>query len=512
MKFKNLISSLLVEASKKDILTNKLGVKDDQAEALSRIAGPLSVFFAYKILEMYEEEYYDTTERAKEIINRDKISIQQRMGLVNGSNSFSRERDKMRGIMDWVRVALAGNVKPYQELTFKQLYDESERWHESLGIGDSKIDYIEENPIILDYRKNDEGYYWVDLGTGNCPDEAERMGHCGSTRGNLYSLRSFRNIENNHTLNRSHLTASIDGNGNLLQLKGPKNSKPSKELHPLILQLLYTKKDENYLIYGFGYEYNSSYDFKLSDLTDDEVKKIYGDRPELFDGRQEKKLLRSLGLVDSVKTDYKFTLTIPVKYASDYIRGELKDIVSDILIGDTWQYWDNYQYADWEASIQYHIDEENTQKIINMLRNSEGFDEELSLVDLIKECDETEEIRSALRSATNDAEAQDYESHLYKELESAFQELGDVMSMNDEGVVIDVDLESLISSNNIDDETIDEITERCEDNSSNAECMFEELLAEGHIEKPRFDVDSRWYPSIDNNNFNEILNDRLNEI
>jgi hypothetical protein len=147
-----------------------------------------------------------------------------------------------------------------------------------------------------------------------------------------------------------------------------------------------------------------------------------------------------------------------------------------------------------------------------MLRNSEGFDEKLSLVDLIKECDDTEEIRSALRTATNDAEANDYESYLYKELESAFQELGDVMSMNDEGVVIEVDLESLIASNNIDDETIDEIAERCEDNSSNAECMFEELFAEGYIDKPRFDVDNRWYPSIDNNNFNEILNDRLNEI
>ena len=502
MKFKNLISSLLVEASKKDILINKLGVNEYNANALSEVAGPLSVFFAYKILEKYEKN-------AGRDISKD---IKERMGLVNGSNSFIRERDKLRGIMDWVRVGLAGNVKPYQELTFDELYDESEIWHESLGIGDSKIDYIEENPIILDFRKGNEGYYWADLGVGKCPDEAERMGHCGTTRGNLYSLRSFRNIENNHTLNTSHLTASVDGSGDLLQLKGPKNTKPPKELHPLILPLLYVKKGEKYLIYSFGYEYNSPNDFKLSDLTDDEVKKIYSDRPELFDGRQEKKLLRSLGLIDSVKTDYKFTLTIPVKYASDYIRGELKDTVSDILMGDTWQYWDNYQYADWEASIQYHIDEENTQKIINMLRNSEGFDETLSLADLIRECDDTEEIRSALRSATNDAEAQDYESHLYRELESSFQELGEVISMNDEGVVIDVDLEALISSNNIDDETIDEIAERCDDNFSNAECMFEELLSEGYIEKPRFDVDSRWYPSIDNNNFNEILNDRLNEI
>jgi hypothetical protein len=38
------------------------------------------------------------------------------------------------------------------------------------------------------------------------------------------------------------------------------------------------------------------------------------------------------------------------------------------------------------------------------------------------------------------------------------------------------------------------------------------MLGDGYIEKARFDVDNRWYPSIDRNNFNEILNDRLDEI
>jgi hypothetical protein len=96
-----------------------------------------------------------------------------------------------------------------------------------------------------------------------------------------------------------------------------------------------------------------------------------------------------------------------------------------------------------------------------------------------------------------------------------FGELGNVISMNDEGVVIEVDLEDLIASHNIDNETIDEISERCENNTStyvDPECLFEELISEGYIDKPKFDVDNRWYPSIDNNDFNEILNDRLNEI
>jgi hypothetical protein len=511
MKFKSLLENILTEASKKDILINKLKVKDDQAEALSRIAGPLSIFFAYKILEMYEEEYYDTADRAKEIINRDKISIQQRMGLVNGSNSFTRERDKMRGIMDWVRVALAGNIKPYQELSFKELYDESERWHESLGIGESKFDYNETKDIILDFRKNGEGFYWVNLGTGDCPDEAERMGHCASTRGVLYSLRSFKKIENDHTLNKSHLTASINKSGSLLQLKGQKNSKPTSEYHSVILPLFYFKDEDGYLIEDIGYEYASERDFKISDLTEEEIKKLYQDRPELFKGRQEYKLLRSIGLVEPLKYGI-FTLTIYPKQAEDYVRGEYSNIVDDVLVGNTWQYWDNSEYADWKYAVENELNNDNILKIVDILKqkntNITGSE---NLLELIEEYDEDDEIKNRIRWSVNDAEANDYEDYLYKNVKRAFEEYGDVVSMNDEGVVISIDLETLISNNNISDEDMDEITERCGDDSD-VECIFNELLGDGYIEKPRLDVDDRWYPDADRDNFNEILNDRLNEI
>jgi hypothetical protein len=513
MKFRNLIGNILTEASKKDVLIKKLGIKETEANVLSTITGPLAVFFAYKILEKYELEYYfDLTPKRMKVVV-DQKSTQERFGLFNGSNSASNQRDKLRSIMDWVRVALNGNINAYKELSFDDLYDESERWHESLGVGESKIDYKEDNDIILDFRKDDEGYYWVDLGGTNCPDEAERMGHCASSRGNLYSLRSFKKIENKHTLNRSHLTASINGDGDLLQLKGQKNSKPTSEYHSLILPLFYVKIDNEYLISSFGYEYNSSNDFKLSDLSEDEVKKIYSDRPELFSGRQEIKLLKTLGLIEPTRFDYKFVLNISPNNAEKYIRGEMTNIIDDILTGDTWKFWDNYEYADWRLSIQYHIDDVNTKKIIEMLRNTNGFDESLSLTDLIEECDETDEIKHALRLATNDAESDDYSNYLYKQLNDAFSHYGKVQSMNDEGVNILIDLEQLITDSKIDDETVDEISERCENEKGfDPECLFEELLGDGYIEKPRFDADDRWYPSVDNGYFNEILSDRLNEI
>jgi len=196
----------------------------------------------------------------------------------------------------------------------------------------------------------------------------------------------------------------------------------------------------------------------------------------------------------------------------------MTNIIDDILTGDTWKFWDNYEYADWKSSIDYHIDENNTNKIINLLRSSEGFDESLSLIDLIERCDDSDdsyanEIKHAIRLATNDAESDDYSNYLYKQLSAAFGEYGNIVSMNDEGVTISVDLEQLITDNKIDDEIVDEISERCENEKGiDPECLFEELLGDGYIEKPRFDADDRWYPSIEDNYFNEILNDRLNEI
>ena len=517
MKFKKILTSILIESKTSEKAIQKLknlGINDNNAKVLGNIAGSIYRLLAFRILEKYENEYADLESRydmSKTDISND---LKKRFQLINNENAFIRERNRVRSIVDWYRVGLGGVIKPYENFTFNELFDESERWHESLGIGESKIDYKETNDIILDFRKNGVGYYWADLGTTNCPDEAERMGHCGNSRGNIYSLRYYKKIENNHTLNKSHLTASIDNLGNLLQLKGQKNSKPTSEYHSVILPLFYLKAEDDYLINNVGYEYDSSRDFKISDLTNEEISKLYTDRPILFTNRQEKKLLKSLGLIEPVQYDFKFTLNIHPKNAEDYIRGELTNVVSDILMGDTYQYWDNYEYAEWRSAIDYDLNEENAQRIIGILKQKNGVDEfdVTDLKDIIEEYDHDDEIKDRLRSSINDAEAQDYERYMYDELKGAFSEFGNVISMNDEGVTIEIDLEDLISSNKIDDETIDELIERCGGDTADAECLFILLMGDGYIEKARFDVDNRWYPSIDKNNFNEILNDRLSEI
>jgi hypothetical protein len=148
-----------------------------------------------------------------------------------------------------------------------------------------QINYTEENPILLDFRNEDGiGFYWVNLETKNSTEECKRMGHCGTSHyGILYSLRETKKLPGTkYTINNSISTAAIGGDNILYQLKGPKNSKPKEEFHQYILPLFYVEEDGEYLIQGFGSEYRSDQDFKLSDLPNNVLIDLYKNRPELF--------------------------------------------------------------------------------------------------------------------------------------------------------------------------------------------------------------------------------------
>jgi hypothetical protein len=130
---------------------------------------------------------------------------------------FQRYTPAITEIMDWVRVGLDGNLGEFKNLNLKELSLQAKKWHDSLEMGQAKINYEEKNPIIMDFRnKKGEGFYWVNLQTNNSPEECERMGHCGRTGSNnvLYSLREVKKLPNGkYTINKSHLTASIGKDG-----------------------------------------------------------------------------------------------------------------------------------------------------------------------------------------------------------------------------------------------------------------------------------------------------------
>ena len=79
----------------------------------------------------------------------------------------------------------------------------------------------------------DDGYYWINLQTTNCPVEAERMGHCGDdSRGTLISLRKRKGERKESS---SYVTMTWNGDNMIVyQIKGRYNRAPDEEFWPHI--------------------------------------------------------------------------------------------------------------------------------------------------------------------------------------------------------------------------------------------------------------------------------------
>ena len=59
------------------------------------------------------------------------------------------------------------------------------------------------------------------------------------------------------------------------------------------------------------------------------------------------------------------------------------------------------------------------------------------------------------------------------------------------------------------EDELDEYYENCYDDPA---CVFRELVSEDNIDLPKPSFDDRWYPSIDEDDFNQYLSDRLYDI
>ena len=131
---------------------------------------------------------------------------------------------------------------------------------------------------------------------------------------------------------------------------------------------------------------------------------------------------------------------------------------------------------------------------------------DLSLEEAIKEYDYNWEIGNAITSSYEYAESDDFYNHMYKLLKDALSEYGEIKSLDDTGVVLEINAEPFINS--ADDDYVDDYMETFDNNIKD---VFVEMVLQGDIEKPDFEFDDRWSPSIDDSNFNEILRERLGE-
>lgn len=527
---------IINEASKKQVLMNKVGMSEENAEYLDRICGSLSVWMANKLIDLQLNNMKSWQSRGIEV----ELTKETALEKLNSGNIKNYYNQKITEIMDWIRVGLDGNVSEYKSLPIPELLLKSKEWHDSLGVGSGEINYTEKNPIIKDFRNEDgEGFYWVDLQTNDSPEECSRMGHCGRTAwgNNIYSLREVKKIPGGKfTINKSHLTASIGRDGTLYQLKGPKNSKPKEEFHDYILPLFFVEDEDEYLIQGFGSEYASDRDFKLTDLPNEVLINLYQNRPDLFKTRRLEKKLIELGIIEKPEINYNLTIKINPDDVTNYVNGDwvlnrrkVKNttpagheiertvetwLFETILSGDAYELWENYD-VDWKSSLQYDVDNTNEKRIRDLLKhitqkNNPDFDEETfnndDTEELIEDWDDDNEIRRAISNATSNAESDEYVNYLYNELKGELEQYGRVEQMNDEGVILHVNVEPYLDD--LDESWLDDYMERCDDD---IECVFYEMVRNDDIDKPKFSIDDRWYPSIDSRNFNDILSDYLSE-
>jgi len=531
-KIRQIINSsiLIKESSKVKILTDKIGFTENFAKDLYHICGTFSVIMGNKIIDW-----------ATIALKKPDSSTPEKLTVVKYLNDVGLTRpwkEKLQEIIDFVRVGLNGNFSSLKNDSFDEMITKAQKWHESLGGGTAKINYVETHPILLDFRdKNGLGFYWANLETNDSREECERMGHCGRTAsGNIiYSLREVIKIPGSkYSINKSHLSASISKGGTLFQLKGPTNSKPKdvyqKFITPLFYALNDTEDENDFLIQDFGTEYASDRDFKLQDLPNDTLINLYKNRPELFESRRLQRLLNKLGVIDTPKINFNIKIELDPSKIDDYVTGgwivsrprknkegktvgRTVDIFETILSGDIWDIYDGYNDNNrWSDILDYYIDNNNEKLIWEKVKilsekNDIEITNDMNLEDSIKLVDDNWDIRNVLTSSSSDAEMDSYYNHLYKTLKDALSEYGEITKMDDTGVDIEVNVEPFLNAIG-DNELEDDVLERCNDDIS---CVFAELVYDGTIDKPKFDIDDRWTPDIDDNYFNSMVKDRLSE-
>jgi hypothetical protein len=528
----------LLNESKKEILMDKLGLKEDTAQVFDEICGKLSGWMANK----YLKYFYDDNKTMSEPSVPHKDILDWAKHRLNSTPLPLLRRD-LPGIMDYIIIGLNRNKSSLEDLPMFEIkrgelniYKKSKEWHDSLNIGDGAINYIENAPKLIDFRdENGEGYYWADLNVKNSKEECERMGHCGrSSYGFLYSLRSYKNIHGGKfKINRSHLTAAIGTDGILYQLKGPKNSKPKEEYHKYIEPLFYAlnENEEDYLIQGFGTEYGAEQDFKLSDLPEATIRKIYQDRPELFNTRGLKRKLGEMGIIDVQPLQTRFVLEIEPSEIDNYLDGDYvyrryktktpagNDTTRSVYFYETIMSDDIWDIAygvdrgeDWKSALDYYVDSNNEKLIESMInewisKSGDEVDEDMPLEDKIEEYDDNYDIRNAISGAENDVASGEYVNYLQETLKDALNEYGNVFEFSTETIKIQMDLKDYI--NDISEDELDEFYENCDDDP---ECVFGELLGNDYIIKPKPRFNDNWYPDINKTEYNQLLRERLNEI
>jgi len=259
-------------------------------------------------------------------------------------------------ILDWLRnrtvLAPEQDQLNLKALTFQQATLRSKAWHEALkDIQGGKIQ-DEDGEIVMNFP---DGFYWIKLGRAKCEKEAAAMGHCGSGRGMLYSLRKDQ---------YPYITTDVSESGVVLQMKGRANTKPKAEFHKYIIPfILGDNPNVNY----FHSTYQPHTDFRLEDLNDIELKNVVLKKPSLL--KHQMGVLKRLSLEDIKMLLLKYPDIFKYENISDNL------ILSDVLQNEDMVNWalDNAPKLFWVQNWgTVKFNQEQLKKALSKKEVSEG--------------------------------------------------------------------------------------------------------------------------------------------
>ncbi len=209
--------------------------------------------------------------------------------IKNSFTYFSPQTNEINTILDWLNSPIREEeqVDLSQYKTIHEAYLRAEEWHKNIKA--TGVIVKETGTVLMTFE---DGYYWIDLETTSDRDEANAMGHCGTTNNGdtLYSLRRKQS---------PHVTSAIGSHPNgdgtdsttIFQMKGRNNKKPTDKYYKYIIELLsYPNVSEDVkIINDFApivsfdtIEYLPSEDFHVSDLSGEQIKKLQEKNPKLI--------------------------------------------------------------------------------------------------------------------------------------------------------------------------------------------------------------------------------------
>jgi hypothetical protein len=130
------------------------------------------------------------------------------------------ESEELTNISDWIR----DQEPDLEKLDFEEAKELSDEWHESFVESDESVSY-KTNDVDYDFG---DGYTMVLVPVEDLDAEGTLMGHCvGSYKDQVENGTKIFSLRDSD--NKPHITIELTDDGEIEQVKGKKNSEPSKK-------------------------------------------------------------------------------------------------------------------------------------------------------------------------------------------------------------------------------------------------------------------------------------------